>query len=81
MHILGSSLGVQWLTLYAFNAVGMGLIPDWGTKIPHALWYGQNKHKNKHPPQKKTKQNQCCHYHLITLSYKYSYNHLKIIPL
>ena len=46
MHILGSSLGVQWLTLYAFNAVGMGLIPDWGTKIPHALWYGQNKHKN-----------------------------------
>ena len=55
MHILETSLGVQWLTLCAFNAVGMGLIPDWGTKIPHALWYGQNKHKNKQPPpQKKT---------------------------
>ena len=74
MHILETSLGVQWLTLCAFNAVGMGLIPDWGTKIPHALWYGQNKHKNKQPPpKKKPKQNQCCHYHLITLSYKYSY--------
>ena len=24
-----------------FNARGMGSIPGWGTKIPHALWPGQ----------------------------------------
>ena len=29
-------LVVQWLRLHASNAGGMGLIPVWGTKIPHA---------------------------------------------
>ena len=28
---------VQWLRLWAPNAGVMGSIPDWGTKIPHAL--------------------------------------------
>ena len=28
---------VQWLELHAFTAVGTGLIPDQGTKIPHAI--------------------------------------------
>jgi len=27
---------VQWLGLHPSNAGGMGLIPGWGTKIPHA---------------------------------------------
>ena len=39
MHIkyfMGTSLVVQWLRLHAPNTGCMGLIPDWGTKIPHA---------------------------------------------
>ena len=28
---------VQWLRLYASNAMGMGLIPGHGNKIPQAL--------------------------------------------
>ena len=28
---------VQWLRLYASNAMGMGLIPGQGNKIPQAL--------------------------------------------
>ena len=35
---------VQWLELHAFTAVGTGLIPDQGTKIPHAI---QQKKKKK----------------------------------
>ena len=43
----GISLSVQWLRLCAFNAGGMGLIPDRGIKIPHAGQYGQrNKAQN-----------------------------------
>ena len=34
--MLGTSLAVQWLRLYAPSAGSMGLIPGWGTKIPHA---------------------------------------------
>ena len=34
----GTSLGVQWLRLHASNAETMASIPDWGTKIPHAVW-------------------------------------------
>ena len=33
----GTPLAVQWLRLWAANAGGAGLIPGWGTKIPHAL--------------------------------------------
>ena len=32
----GTSLVVQWLRLRASTAGGTGLIPGWGTKIPHA---------------------------------------------
>ena len=35
---LGTSLVVQWLRLRASTAGGTGLIPGWGTKIPHAVW-------------------------------------------
>ena len=44
---LGTSLAVQWLGLSASTAGGMGSIPRWGTKIPHAGWRGQNKTKQK----------------------------------
>ena len=27
------------LRLHASNAGGLGSIPDWGIKIPHAIWY------------------------------------------
>jgi len=37
---------VQWLGLDAFTAVGLGLIPGWGTKIPKAKGRGQNNNKN-----------------------------------
>ena len=39
---------VQWLRLHASTAVGVGSIPGWGTKIPHALGCGQ-KLKTKNP--------------------------------
>ena len=48
----GTSLVVQWLRLGASNAGGMGSIPAWGTKIPHAMQCSQ---KNKQ--KKKTKLN------------------------
>ena len=36
----GTCLVVQWLRLCPPNAGGVGLIPDWGTRI-HALHCGQ----------------------------------------
>ena len=38
---LGTSQVVQWLRLHASTAEGLGSIPGQGTKIPHAVWYGQ----------------------------------------
>ena len=35
-HELGVSLRVQLVRLLASSAEDMGLIPGWGTKIPHA---------------------------------------------
>ena len=32
-----TSLAVQWLRLCASSAGGIGSIPGWGTKIPHAV--------------------------------------------
>ena len=40
---MGNSLGIQWLRLHAPSAGGTGLIPDQGTKIPHAAQRGQKK--------------------------------------
>ena len=37
---------VQWLGLLAFTAKGVGLIPGWGIKIPHAPHCGQKREKN-----------------------------------
>ena len=39
----GTCLVVQWFRLQASNAEGTGLIPYWGTNIPHATWYSQKK--------------------------------------
>ena len=39
----GASLAVQWLRLRAANAGGEGSIPGGGTKIPYAMWHGQNR--------------------------------------
>ena len=38
-----TSLVVQWLRLCASTAGGTGSVPAWGTKIPHAVQYGQEK--------------------------------------
>ena len=34
---------IQWLRLYSSIAWGTGLIPGWGTKIPHAMCHGKKK--------------------------------------
>ena len=39
----GTSLVVQWLELCTSTAGGTGLIPGWGTKIPHSTWCSQKK--------------------------------------
>ena len=44
---------VQWLGLCASTTGGLGLIPGWGAKIPHAVQHGQKKKKN----LKKTSEN------------------------
>ena len=36
---------VQWFRLQASDAEGTGLIPDWGTNVPHATWNSQKKKK------------------------------------
>ena len=43
----GTSLVVQWLGLWASSTGGMGSIPGWGTKIPHAAQLSQKKKKKK----------------------------------
>ena len=43
LSLLGTSLEVWWLRLWASNAGGMGSIPGWGTKIPYAVWHDQKK--------------------------------------
>ena len=40
---LGNTLAVQWLGLRAFTAEGPHSIPGRGTKIPQAVWHGQQK--------------------------------------
>ena len=42
------SWGLAWLELpvveiQRFHCSGLGSIPDWGTKILHAVWHGQKK--------------------------------------
>ena len=34
---------IRWLGLHTFTAGAMGLIPGWGTKMPHLIWSGQKK--------------------------------------
>ena len=38
---MGTSLVVQGLKFHTANVGGKGLLPGWGTKIPHAVWDGQ----------------------------------------
>ena len=42
---LGTSLSIQWLRLCAPTGAGMGSVPWWGTKVPHAMWHHQKKKK------------------------------------
>ena len=41
----GTSLVIQWLRLKPSAVGGVGLTPDEGTEILHALWCGQKKKK------------------------------------
>ena len=47
IHTWDLSLVAQWLRFRASNADGTILIPGWGTMIPHIVWYGQLKKKNR----------------------------------
>ena len=38
---------VEWLGLCTSNVEAMGLVPGWGTRIPHALSCGQNLKRKK----------------------------------
>ena len=49
---------VKQLRFHASNAEGMGLIPGWGTKIPHAEWWGQKKKKDRER-ERERKQAKC----------------------
>ena len=61
IHVVtGNSLVVQWLALCAFTAVGLGLIPDWGTNIVQAMQYA-----SLHPKRKI--KNPCCKWHYFIL--------------
>ena len=42
MYEIGASLVVQWVRLHASTTEGTGLIPGWGTKIPHATQPNNN---------------------------------------
>ena len=42
-----TSLAVQWLGLCASTALGAGLIPGRGTKIPYAVRHGQKIKKDR----------------------------------
>ena len=42
-NLIGTFLAAQWLRLCASNAGGAGSILGWGTKSPHAAWWGQKK--------------------------------------
>ena len=44
---MGTFLVVQWLAVRTSDARGTGSLPGQGTKIPHAMWYGQEKEKKK----------------------------------
>ena len=37
----GTSLAIQWLEIHTSAIGDMSSIPDWGTKIPHAMQHGQ----------------------------------------
>ena len=43
----GTFLAVKWLRLCPSSAGSMGLIPGWGTKIPHAIHTPKKINKNK----------------------------------
>ena len=38
---------VWWLRLSITNAGTMGSVPDWGTKVPYAVWHGLKINENK----------------------------------
>ena len=38
---MATFLAIRWLRLHAPRVGGMGLIPDQGTKIPHAAQIGE----------------------------------------
>ena len=40
-----TSLEVQWLRCYTSTPRGRGSVPCWGTKIPNAIWCGQENFK------------------------------------
>ena len=50
------SPGILWLGLSALTAVGLGLVPGQGTKIPQETEWQEKKKKKKKKPKKNNKQ-------------------------
>ena len=57
--VLGTSLAFQWLRLCASNARSLGLIPGWGTKIPHAVQCSQKIKTKKKKARRRCSRNVC----------------------
>ena len=45
VKMTGTSPVAQQVRLYSSSVEGEGLIPGWGTKIPHAVWCSQKVNK------------------------------------
>lgn len=54
-----TSLFIQWLRLYASSSESMGLMPVWGTKIPHATIRPKLKTTKKKKSPNKTNKKRC----------------------
>ena len=54
LNTTGTSLAVQWLRCCTSSVADVGLIPGWGTKIPHAAQRGQKQKQRQTNKQKPT---------------------------
>ena len=60
---------VQWLRLCTFNAEGLGSIPGWGTKMPHAVRNSQKQtDPQTHPKTKQQQQKEPTELHISVIA-------------
>ena len=59
------SPGILWLGLSALTAVGLGLVPGQGTKIPQETEWQEKKKKKKKKPKKTINKKTPVKYHMF----------------